>query len=284
VLRAGGVDARLVVLDVSEDWHVSGTLVCVGTGMLLGGHLTPRARHEIEQADSVLALVYDGLFELWLRQLNPRLESLQPLYLEGQSRRLTYDRMVERLVASARSGQRTCGAFYGHPGVFACVPHEAVRAARAEGIEAYLEPGISAEDCLYADLALDPGDVGCQHFEATQFLLYRRRIDPSALLVLWQPNTVGDRSLASFRTGAQYRQLLLEVLLRDYPPTHEAILYRAASSPLEPARIQRMPLTALPHAHIEQTDTLVLIPVQAMQPDLEMRARLDALDRVCETG
>jgi len=261
---------------------MSGTLVCVGTGMLLGGHLTPRARHELEQADIVLALVYDGLFELWLRELNPRFESLQPLYREGQSRRLTYDQMVERLLAHARAGQRTCGAFYGHPGVFACVPHEAVRRARAEGIAAYLEPGISAEACLYADLGFDPGDFGCQHFEATQFLLYRRRVDPAALLVLWQPSIVGDRSRARFQTGPAYRQLLLEALLRDYPPTHEAILYRAASSPLEPAHIRRFELGALPQAQIEQTDTLVLPPVQSMQADTEMRARLDALDRESE--
>ena len=29
-----------------------------------------------------------------------------------------------------------------------------------------LEPGISATDCLYAELSSDPGRFGCQHFEA----------------------------------------------------------------------------------------------------------------------
>jgi hypothetical protein len=258
---------------------MNGTLACVGTGMLLGAHLTPRARHEIERADIVLALVYDGLTELWLREINPRLESLQKHYREGLSRRRSYAEMVERLLSHARAGRRTCGAFYGHPGVFARVPHEAVRAARAEGIEAWLEPGISAEDCLYADLGLDPGDHGCQHFEATQFLLYRRRVDPGALLVLWQPGVVGDRSFARFRTGAAYRRLLLEALLRDYPPTHQAILYRAAASPLETARIRRFSLSELPEEVVDQADTLVLPPACALEPDAAMRARLEALDR-----
>jgi hypothetical protein len=258
---------------------MTGTLVCVGTGMLLGGHLTPRARQEIEQADVVLSLVYDELMALWLRELNPRAESLQTHYREGHSRRRSYDAMVERLLAHARAGQRTCGAFYGHPGVFAKVPHEAVRRAHAEGIPAWLEPGISAEDCLYADLGFDPGDHGCQHFEATQFLLYRRCVDPAALLVLWQAGVVGDRSFTRSQTGPAYRRLLLEVLLRDYPPTHEAILYRAASSALEPFRARRFVLAELPCIEIGQTDTLVLPPARALQPDKGMRARLDALDQ-----
>lgn len=261
---------------------MSGSLVCVGTGMLLGGHLTPRARHEIEQADIVHAAVSDGLVELWLRELNPRFESLQPLYREGQSRRLTYEGMVSALLGSARAGLRTCGAFYGHPGVFAWVPHEAVRRARAEGIPARLEPGVSAEDCLYADLGLDPGDSGCQHYEASQFLLFRRRVDRAAWLVLWQAGVVGDRSLARFQTGAEYRRLLLDALLRDYPPTHEAILYRAATLPLEAPRIERLPLSGLPQARVELADTLVLPPAEALQPDREMRARLDALERAAD--
>ena len=64
-----------------------------------------------------------------------------------------------------------------------------------------MEPGISAEDCLYADLGIDPGSVGCQHYEASQFMFYRRRIDPSAYLVLWQVGIAGDRSLRRFATG-----------------------------------------------------------------------------------
>lgn len=256
-----------------------GSLVCVGTGMLLGGHLTPRARHEIEHADVVHALVYDGLFEVWLRQLNPRLESLQVFYQEGASRRASYDRMVEALVTSAAAGLRTCGAFYGHPGVFARVPHEAVRLARARGLDAQLDPGISAEDCLYADLGLDPGDFGCQHYEANQFLLYRRRIDPAALLILWQVGVVGDQTLARRSTAPEYRQLLVEVLCQDYPAQHPVTLYRAASSPLVPAAIRHLPLADLPHVEVDQTDTLVVPPAQAMQPDPERQARLQALHR-----
>lgn len=256
-----------------------GRLVCVGIGMLLGAHLSPRARAEIERADVVYAAVSDGLVELWLRELNPVVHSLQPLYQEGRSRMLTYEAMVASILAAVRAGLRVCGAFYGHPGVFAWVPHEAVRRARAEGFAARLEPGISAEDCLYADLGIDPGTYGCQHYEASQYLLFRRTIDPAAYLILWQVGIVGDRSLARFSTGVAYRQLLVEALLRDYPATHPVILYRAATLALESTRMERLSLCDLPNARVELPDTLVLPPSRGMQADVDMRARLDLLDR-----
>ena len=46
----------------------------------------------------------------------------QPLYAEGKSRQDTYREMVGLMLAEVRAGKRVCGAFYGHPGVFADVP------------------------------------------------------------------------------------------------------------------------------------------------------------------
>ena len=259
---------------------VRGSLVCVGTGMMLGGHLSPRARAEIEQADVVYAAMSDGLVELWLRELNPAFHSLQPLYQEGLPRTQTYEAMVRTLIDAVTAGQRVCGAFYGHPAVFAWVPHEAVRRARRLGFDARLEPGISAEDCLYADLGLDPGQTGCQHYEASQFMLFRRRIDTSACLILWQPAIAGDRSTARFSTGSAYLQLLVEVLKRDYPSEHEVILYRAATLGIEAPRMTRLALQDLPSAELTLADTLVIPPLTAMIADASVRARLDQLDQL----
>src|SRR5690606_15671130 len=138
--------------------------------------------------------------------------------------------------AEARAGHRVCGAFYGHPGVFAEVPHRAIARARAEGLEAVMEPGISAEDCLYADVGFDPGTVGCQHYEASQFMFYHRRVDPSAWLVLWQVGIAGDRSLARRATGPTHRRLLVELLAECYPRDHEVVAYEAATLPIAAPR------------------------------------------------
>ncbi|HEV8692573.1 MAG TPA: SAM-dependent methyltransferase, partial [Lysobacter sp.] len=209
-----------------------GSLVCVGLGMTLGAHISPRSRSHIEQADVVFGLVSDPLVELWLHDMHPNVRSLQPYYGEGKSRHDTYREMVAAMLEEVRAGQRVCGAFYGHPGVFARVPHQAIEQARSGGFAAHMEPGISAEDCLYADLGIDPGRFGCQHYEASQFMFYRRRIDPSAYLVLWQIGLAGDRSLRRFATEPEYRRLLIELLVEDYPLDHEVIIYEAATLPI----------------------------------------------------
>jgi len=143
----------------TKEMDKPGSLACVGLGMTLGAHISPRSRSHIEQADVVFAAVSDPLVELWLQQMHVDVRSLQPLYDEGKSRHDTYREMVESMLAEVRVGKTVCGAFYGHPGVFAQAPHRAIQQARAEGYAAHMEPGISAEDCLYADLGIDPGTV-----------------------------------------------------------------------------------------------------------------------------
>jgi uncharacterized protein YabN with tetrapyrrole methylase and pyrophosphatase domain len=258
--------------------EAKGSLVCVGVGMTLGSHIGPLARSHIEQSDVVFAGVSDGIVEMWLGQMHPDVRSLQPFYQEGKSRMRTYRQMVEAILTEVRAGKRVCGAFYGHPGVFAWAPHKAIEVARAEGFQAHMEPGVSAEDCLYADLGIDPGKVGCQHFEATQMMLFRRRVDPTAYLILWQVGLAGDQSLARFSTGAAYRQVLVDVLARDYPLDHRVTIYRAATLPIMSPRIEELALRDLPQAAIEVADTVVLPPAIPMQPDEEIRARLAALD------
>ncbi|MHA6204870.1 SAM-dependent methyltransferase [Dyella soli] len=258
----------------------SGRLACIGMGMTLGSHLTPLARSHIEQADVVFAALSDGVVEMWLQRMHPDVRSLQPYYQEGKSRMQTYRQWVELMMTEVRAGRRVCGVFYGHPGIFAWSPHKAVEVARAEGFEAHMEPGISAEDCLYADLGIDPGRFGCQHYEASQLLLFERRIDPTAYLVLWQVGLVGDRSLARFQTGSAYRQVLVDLLSRDYPLDHEVIIYRAATLPIQQPRIRRVRLRELPQVELPAEETVVLPPAAGLKPNLAMRERLAALDQL----
>jgi len=260
--------------------ETNGSVACVGLGMTLGAHLSPRARAHLEHADVVFAAVADPLAELWLQQLHADVRSLQPYYAEGKSRRETYREMVAAVLAPVREGRRVTAAFYGHPGVFAQAPHRIVGQARAEGYAAVMEPGISAEDCLYADLGIDPGRVGCAHFEASQFMLYRRRIDPSAYLVLWQVGIAGDRSCTRWATDGARRQLLVELLAQDYPREHEVVLYEAATLAIGSPRMQRLALADLASAQVDLRTTLVLPPCAPLQPNTAMIEELARLDAV----
>jgi hypothetical protein len=256
-----------------------GIFVAVGLGMMLGAHLSPRARSEIEQADAVFVLVSDAIVELWLQRMRPDMRSLQPFYAEGKRRTDSYREMIEAMLTEVRAGKRVCGVFYGHPGVFAQVPHHAVAQARAEGFDAQMQPGISAEDCLYADLGIDPATYGCQHYEASQLLFFRRRLDPSAYLVLWQIGLTGDRSLARFGTGPAYRRLLVDLLAEEgYPAAHEVVVYEAATLPIAQPRIERIALGGLIEAQLHPQTTLVVPPARPMQRNEAMLARIAALD------
>jgi len=248
-------------------------------GMTLGSHLTPLARDHIEQADVVFAALSDHVVELWLQRMNPDVRSLQPYYAEGKSRLKTYKEWVELIMAEVRAGKHVCAVFYGHPGIFAWSPHKAIEVARAEGFQAHMEPGISAEDCLYADVGIDPGRYGCQHFEASQLLFYEHRINPAGYVVLWQVALVGDASLTRFHTGPAYRQVLVDKLSRDYPLDHEVIIYHGATLPIEQPRIRRVMLRDLPATTLASQETVVLPPAMTLKPDLAMRERLTELDK-----
>ncbi len=257
-----------------------GRIACVGLGMTLGSHLTPLARSHIEQSDVVFAALSDGIVEMWLERMHPDVRSLQPYYGKGDKSRLTtYREWVEVMMAEVRAGKKVCAVFYGHPGIFAWSPHEVIRMAREEGYPAVMEPGISAEDCLYADLGIDPGSHGCQHYEASQLLYYRVPINPHAYLVLWQVGLVGDRTMKLFATSPEHRYLLVDVLAGTYPRDHELIIYRGATLPIERPRIRRTTLRNLTAAEISAEETVILPPLEGLQPNEEILERLDVLDK-----
>ena len=253
----------------------AGSLVCVGVGITLGSHLTPLSRSHIEQADVVFVAASDGIVEKWIESMNADVRSLQPLYAEGKPRMKTYREMVNAILAEVRAGKKVCAAFYGHPGVFAWAPHRAIALARKEGYFAHMEPGISAEDCLYADLGIDPGTVGCQHYEASQLLYFKRRIDPGAYLILWQAGLIASRSVEE--SSEAHLQILADRLAQDYPPRHRIIVYRAATLPIHAPRVERVTLRKLATARIEPPDTLVIPPVCKLVPDTKALRKLERI-------
>lgn len=256
----------------------TGSIVCVGVGMTLGSHISPLSRSHIEQADVVFCSVSDSYVELWIKEMNSNVRSLQSLYAQGKDRRQTYREMVEVMMREVRAGKKVVGAFYGHPGVFALAPHKVIEVARNEGFHAHMEPGISAEDCLYADLGIDPGTFGCQHYEASQFMLYARQFDTTAYLVLWQIGSVGDRKLEKFDTENKYRSVLKQVLARHYPDSHELIIYVAAVLPVDQARLEKVTLGMLDKVKVHQHSTLVIPPYGERKRDLETLQLLEELN------
>jgi uncharacterized protein YabN with tetrapyrrole methylase and pyrophosphatase domain len=245
-----------------------GQLVVVGTGLRTTGHMTVEAIAWVRAADKVLYVVGDPVAEEALRTLNPEgAESLQVLYGEGKDRLETYNQMVARIMECVRAGQRTCAAFYGHPGVFVYPSHVAIGQARAEGYFAIMLPGVSAEDCLFADIGIDPAASGCQSYEATDFLFSQRRVEPSAALVLWQVGVVGNVTFTAGEYDRSMLPLLVAKLCEIYPPSHEVVAYEASVHIGCPPQIVRCPLAQLAAAPMSAATTLYVPPAVPVQPD-----------------
>ena len=221
--------------------------------------MTDEARAAIASAHVVLYLVPDPISVHALETLSPSARSLEHCYVEGGHRREAYARMVDEILASVRAGHRVCAAFYGHPGVFVLPSHEAIAQARREGFEASMLPGISAEDCLFADLGIDPATAGCQSYEATRFLEQRPRIEPRAALVLWQVGVVGSACHSTTPCAPKLRQLV-DVLRGHYPGTHEVVVYEASKYAAVAPLIRSVPLVRLADA-VTPASTLYVPPL-----------------------
>ena len=254
-----------------------GTLVCVGTGLQLAGHISVLSQSYIENAETVFALMPDVFTQQWLETLNGNVINLQQYYAQGnevKSRRDTYAQMVEAIIAEVRLGKRVVCALYGHPGVFACVSHLAITQARREGFDATMEPGISAEACLWADLGIDPGSSGHQSFEASQFMFYQHTPDPTTHLLLWQIALAGEHTLTQFHTSAEKLQVLVDLLATWYPIEHEVIIYEAANLAIFAPRIEKIALSQLPNATLSPKSTLLIPPAKKLAYNFDILTKL----------
>ncbi len=225
---------------------MSGSLVVVGTG-IAASQLTTEARAAIESAEAVLFLVADPLSERLVLELAPAATSLAPCYEESAP----YERMVEEILAPVADGKRVCAAFYGHPGVFVLPAREAISRARGAGLDARMLPAVSALDCLFADLDVDPAAAGCQLYEAGDFVRRAPTIDPGTPLVLLQVGVVESRPAL----GGALRAL--------YPESHQLVIYEA--SPylgVEPI-VEWIALADLASARLTQRSTMFVPPLSA---------------------
>jgi precorrin-6B methylase 1 len=257
--------------------NASGRLVCVGLGISPQAHLTSAAKHHIEQSDIVFADVPHARLESWLKELHGDVRSLRSARSDRRPRMEANRKIVQLLLAEVRNGKSVCAAFYGHSGAFGGPAQLAVQSARREGFDALMEPGISAADCLYADLGIDPIKYGCQHYEASQLMRYRRSLDSSAYLVLWNIDSPPEAIVAEANVVA-YRKVLVDVLAAEYPQQHSILVYHPADSPQSMPKIARLSLALLPTADIGPHACVVIPPAAELLPDTATRARLATIE------
>lgn len=236
----------------------------VGTGVRFVRQITEETRDCLVRAQQVLHLV-DPATADWIRSLNPASESLAVFLAEGKSRAESYEEMVEQVLSFVRLGLDVCAAFYGHPAFFCAPSQSAIHRAREEGYSARMLPGISPQDCLYADLGMDPGRNGIQSFDINVFLKNKKRIEPASPLLLWQTDVLDERKWSRLR----------EILLELYSGEHILILYDPPLSPVADPRIGAVRIADLAEVATRKPFAAVYVPAGKLpERNLAMYERL----------
>lgn len=247
----------------------SGSLTIAGTGIKGIYQTTSEARTCITESEKVLYLVTDPVTETWIKKINSTAESLMDCYDQSIPRIRSYYKMVDRILSHVRNGLTVCAVFYGHPGVFVFPSHEAIRQARDEGYPANMIPGISAEDCLFADLGIDPGQGGCQSYEATDFLIHRRKFDTTVSLILWQIGVIGNLGYNA-NSNTRGLRVLVDILAEQYGLSYEVIVYEAVEYFFCSPRIQKTSIQDLVKIPINSISTLYVPPLKTTYLDNSM--------------
>lgn len=254
-----------------------GSLVVIGSGIKAVGHFTLEAQAHIRNADIVLYAAADPVTDMWIEKQNPNAFDLYQYYADDKARIITYVQMVERILAEVRAGKYVCALFYGHPGVFVTPSHNAIAIARKEGYDAVMLPAVSAEDCLYADLGVDPSMPGLQIYEATDLLLRRRRPDTTLNVILFQVGCIGDMG---FKFGGYENDkfgVLIDYLEDIYGPDHIAVNYVANMFAGEPV-IERHTLAEYRQPEVKKLvsgiSTFFIPAVESASGDAQMSEKL----------
>ena len=167
-------------------------------------------------------------------------------YTEKEDRRTTYELMARKVLDDAGTRDNPVAlALYGHPMVFVSPSRMVAERARERGLDVEIKPGISAIDCVYADIEFDPARNGVHMFEATDLLLREWELNPDVPVMLWQigavetiRHTTGDSDPQRFERFKRY-------LRQFYPDDHTIQLLQTATYPIAESQRVEIPLAEL---------------------------------------
>lgn len=256
------------------------SLVIVGSGIKCLSHLTHEAKAYITQSTRVLYLLNDPIMKQWIEKNSVSAESLEHLYSKYPLRLHCYRAIRDYILTVLSEPQHVCVVIYGHPTVFAQPALAAAIQAEQLGYQVDILPGISAEDCLFADLRINPGAYGCQSYEATDLLLRQHPINPYAHLLLWQAGVIGALSQTERHNNSVGSRLLQQYLLQYYPAQHIITEYVAAQYPGQNAKVVNFALAELDVFSLNSLATLYLAPLakQSINTDMLQALKISVSD------
>jgi len=250
------------------------SLTVVGTGIMFPSQMTMESADAVRHADVVLYNVgVHPLAVAWIEENAKQSVNLYETYAPGKDRTESYREMVEAIVGAVKEGKEVTAAFYGHPGVFVGPGFEAIEICRELGYEARMLPGVSAVDCMFADLEFDPAAYGCSMIEATDYVLSERKFDTTVPLIIWQAGVVADLSF-NIKGTSDNLDILKERLLEDYPPDHTIVAYHAPTLPGMKPVVVAGEIAKLEELRINASTTCLVRPLVVSQPSTRFSAEM----------
>lgn len=213
-----------------------------GLGMRVG-QVLPETIEILSASRKIFYLSHaPGVAELLGNCCNDVLD-MRDFYINDVDRLSTYKRIAATVFDAAMQEPPVTFAVYGHPLVLS-VPSKILLSLGPElGLSVRALPAVSSLDCLQADLGVDLVADGVQMHEATDLLLYRRRLLPEVATILWQVGVMdvrGERALAERLTH------LRDWVCRYYPPDHAAVAVSSSVDATSGVEQFRFPLRELP--------------------------------------
>ena len=258
----------------------TGKFVAIGSGIKGISHLTLEAVAWIKEADIVCYCVSDPATIVWLKQNAKAEQDLYSLYGDDKKRIDTYQAMVKTMCEHVRAGKTVAGVFYGHPGLFCYPTHTTIERLTEEGYQAWMLPGVSAVDCLFADAGFDPAARGIQMLEATDMLLRSRALLTDSHVVVWQIGCVGDLGFRFKGYDGRNMVHLMEYLYKYYKPATTVLHYVASQFPTCDSTVNWIALEELPNDRVTGVSTLYIPPQEKRPVDQKAGINLGILREV----
>ena len=257
----------------------------VGLGVLNVDHITRETEGVIRRSNEVLYVDTGVATRTYLKTLCSRVTSLFETSYEEDGHRLNaYHRMAARVLDAAMDHPPVAFAMHGHPIVGAYAPFLIRDMARLLGLEVLVLPGVSAMDCLFAELMVDPCVAGMQMYEATDLLLRRRPLQPDVPALIWQIGCVETRLHTTRVSTPERFERLRSHLLRFYPPEHQATAAYSTPQPLMPSTVHRFVLQDIrKSAHLLHAGFTLYVPPVHERPveDHELLRQMDSVEHLC---
>jgi tetrapyrrole methylase family protein/MazG family protein len=235
-------------------------LIICGAGIKSLSHHTKEFDVSVKSADIVIYLVNEPLLEIWLTKNTKKSFSLNPIYFSYPQRDQSYKKITETVISSFNDFDNVCLVFYGHPILLADSVNSIIKEAKTLDINVQVLPGISAFDCLLADLEINLNG-GCFLSEASHLIKNQIKLDTSNHVIIWQ---VGVIDVESPRTNEYKGNVwkLKHELLKYYHKDSEVYLYEASIYPHIKPLIKKTKVGLIDKMEISSITTAYIPPLE----------------------